>query len=451
VTTVTFYSGVGQIGGNMIHLVDGSTAVFLDFGKNYKGEGQFFDEPYLRPREEKHLLGLGLLPSIDGLYKKDERDAHLDAIVLSHAHTDHTDYIRYVKDHVPVYSSQVTRDVMVAREWSSPGGASTEYKIASLTKTRGEEISKELRILPLDGPAEIGSLQIEALSVDHSAPGACGLIVHSQASDPVVYTGDFRWHGRRGEETQRFIQRAAEVKPGALIIEGTNIVSGRPSTEEEVREKIESLVSAVPKLVLAGFSAIDADRMRTFYEVARATGRRLALSMKQVFLLLNLGAAAPFGLDDPLVLAFRREKKTEYLWESRVEETGVTVVTNEDIRSMQELVILVASFYDMNEMVDIQPQPGSVYILSQSEPFNEEMEIDFDKLLNWLERWGIPLYNIHASGHCLPLDLKETIRRIGAGKVFLIHTEKPALYKQYLQDLPGAEIICPLVGEQYHI
>jgi ribonuclease J len=134
-----------------------------------------------------------------------------------------------------------------------------------------------------------------------------------------------------------------------------------------------------------------------------------------------------------------------------VEDAGATVVTNEDIRDMQERVILVASFYDMNEMVEIQPEPGSVYILSQSEPFNEEMEIDFDKLLNWLERWGIPLYNIHTSGHCLPLDLKETIRRIGARKVFLIHTEKPTLYKQYLRDLPSAEFICPTVGEEYQV
>jgi len=48
------------------------------------------------------------------------------------------------------------------------------------------------------------------------------------------------------------------------------------------------------------------------------------------------------------------------------------------------------SFYDLEELVEINPQPGSYYILSASEPFNEEMEIDFERLVNWLSHCGLP-------------------------------------------------------------
>ena len=73
-TSLTFYGGVGEIGGNKILLRDGDTSIFLDFGKNFERERRFYDEPYLSPREEKHLIYLGILPKISGLYKKDEAE-----------------------------------------------------------------------------------------------------------------------------------------------------------------------------------------------------------------------------------------------------------------------------------------------------------------------------------------------------------------------------------------
>jgi len=65
------------------------------------------------------------------------------------------------------------------------------------------------------------------------------------------------------------------------------------------------------------------------------------------------------------------------------------------------------SFYDFNELTTIKPNSGSIYILSQSEPFNEEMELDFTKLKNWLELYGLPLYSVHASGHAQAYELKK--------------------------------------------
>jgi glyoxylase-like metal-dependent hydrolase (beta-lactamase superfamily II) len=99
---LTFHGGVGEIGGNKILLEDGSNRIFLDFGKNYSKERNFFDFPLLQPRQEKHLLATGILPNLPGIYKQDPATPDIAGILLSHPHGDHWDYIRFVKDTVPI-------------------------------------------------------------------------------------------------------------------------------------------------------------------------------------------------------------------------------------------------------------------------------------------------------------------------------------------------------------
>ncbi len=43
-TSLTFYGGVNEIGGNKILLEDKDTRVFLDFGKGFSRRAKFFEE-----------------------------------------------------------------------------------------------------------------------------------------------------------------------------------------------------------------------------------------------------------------------------------------------------------------------------------------------------------------------------------------------------------------------
>lgn len=451
---LTFYGGVNEIGGNKILLQDGDSKVFLDFGKNFEKERLFYDEPYLSPRGERHLISLGILPEIEGLYRKDEREYDLDAILLTHPHKDHIDYIRYVKDDVPIYCGETTRTIIVAREFSGKA-PSADYQIANLTKTRGEEIFKEFITFRTGSPPKgVDSIEIEPIHVDHSVPGAYGFILHA-SEGCLVYTGDFRLHGPRHDMSEEFIRRAKECRPDAMIIEGTNIVEARVSSEEEVKKKVGDIVSQTSKLVLACFSAVDIDRLMTFYAVAKEKRRRLVISTKQAFLLdaLHTDGKLPLpGLSDPDIRIFMREKKRPPHWESEItSKYSENVVESRDLSTEQDENLLVASFYDMNEMSEIRPGAGSVYILSQSEPFNEEMEIEYGKLMNWLEHYGLPLYNIHASGHAGPHQLKEAIKEIAPRKLFLVHTDHPQLYKRYISDLKIEDVFCPNEGTEFVI
>jgi ribonuclease J len=50
-TTITFYGGVGEVGGNKFLVESKETSLFLDFGKNYAREKKFYEEPFLRPKD----------------------------------------------------------------------------------------------------------------------------------------------------------------------------------------------------------------------------------------------------------------------------------------------------------------------------------------------------------------------------------------------------------------
>jgi len=448
-TTLTFYGGVGEIGGNKILLTDSKTRVFLDFGMNFEKEKRYYEPPYLQPRNEDHLLGLGILPPLKGLYKNDETEPSIDAVLLSHPHLDHYGYLKYLKDDIPIICGEATKTIIIAKELS--GLSASGYQIANLTKSRGLEILKEFVTFRTNRPPS-SPIVFNPVHVDHSVPGAYGLILETSRGN-VVYTGDFRLHGPYYQMTEEFIAAAKESEPSALIIEGTNIVNAKISSEAEVKTKIIPVIEHTKGLAMAGFSINDIDRLRSFYEAAQATGRKLAISMKQAFLLHKLESdphLSIFPLDDSNISIFVKEKKKLYLWEQEITNHYDNIIDASDVEKMQNELILTTSFYDMNELIAIKPISGSTYILSQSEPFNEEMEIDFEKMLNWLERFGVPQYHIHVSGHALPYQLKWAIEEINPEKVFLVHTEKPELYKRFLSDLNMA-IVSPEEGKEYEV
>ena len=446
-TSITVHGGASEIGGNKILVDDGKTRLFLDFGKNYSSERNFFDFPLLQPREEKHLLSLGFLPQVRGLYKQDEAEPDVDGIVISHAHGDHWDYIRFVDDSIPIYCGKLTETIILAREESGRLGPSKDYYVANLTKSKGLEVFKNFVTLEKEKKSQIESFKVTRFPVDHSIPGANGLVVESKDGN-IAYSGDLRLHGREGELTEKFIGKVTGYDPILLIIEGTNVIDAPMACEGDVQENLEKIVEATPNLVMAGFSVTDCCRLETFMKVANNTERTLVISMKQGYLLhrLNQVCTTKTPINTKTVAFYKKQKKTTYAHESVIEESYDNVITSREVSSSPEKYILVANLYDFNELVDIKPDPGSVYIHSMSEPFNEEMRIDYSKLVNWLAEFGLASYQLHASGHARPHELKKIIREINPEKVMLVHTERPLLYKRYIEDL-GIDTIVPQQGE----
>jgi mRNA degradation ribonuclease J1/J2 len=98
-----------------------------------------------------------------------------------------------------------------------------------------------------------------------------------------------RVHGTIPKMTMDFIQKAANEKLIALIIEGTRIADEvREESEELVFKESGRIVSTTNRLVLADFNFKDVDRLRTFLKVGKENDRKLVVKMNDVYFLKYL-------------------------------------------------------------------------------------------------------------------------------------------------------------------
>ena len=469
-TSLTFYGGVNEIGGNKILLEDGKTKIFLDFGMSFSQASQFFAE-FLQPRKCNGVLDFiefGLLPNLEGLYRQDYeehcRRKHIekplvDGILLSHAHMDHNAYIHHIRNDIPIYSTQASKDVMHALDETGSSGfcelidMKESFKCGP-KKTGGYKRLDSRDIPPkprtfnvIDGKKfKINELEIESCPVSHSLPGATAYIIHT-SKGAIVYTGDFRFHGYSGKLTDEFVKRATDSEPVVMMCEGTRIDETSQKSEEDVRNEVKKVVEKTKGLVVANFPVRDTDRMKTFFQVAKETDRCLVVNTKQAYLLKlfeESGIDAPrIGDENIRIFAQRKEwgiicddrfpKEIRLMdydkWEKDFLEHK-NLVNYQDIRKDQQKYIFRCDFFELKNLIDITPAKGSTYIRSVCEPFSDEMLIDAKKAENWLKHFGLlPIHQIHASGHLNHDDLQKVIDEIRPKTLIPIHTIHPEMFK----------------------
>jgi ribonuclease J len=431
---LTFYGGVGEIGGNKILVEDRKTRVFFDFGQPF-GFGTDYFTGWLGPRTVNGLgdyFELGLLPKIRGLYSKKPLAStdlayvkpKFDAVFLSHAHFDHVNHIQFLDPDIPIYLGVGAKLFLQCSEETSGFCTYGEHRYRGFRT--GNKIS-------------VDNMVIEPVHVDHSIPAAYGFLIHT-SEGTIVYTGDLRVHGPRKDMTEEFAAKAGECEPVALICEGTRMVEKERRqnySEPQVESLSREIVSATDKAVFATHYSRDMDRFRSFYKVARSCGRRIVVSPKTAYLLSKLVDDERLSFPDPLkdeaILVYYKRKKSGkfdekdyYVWERNFMDK---MVTHEFVSQNQRELIMDLDFYQFAELIDIQPAAGSHFIHSMSEPFSEE-DIEDDVMHNWLDHFKIHFHQLHASGHLDRTQLAALIRQIKPKKIFPVHTENPQLFKK---------------------
>jgi ribonuclease J len=534
-TTLTFYGGINEIGGNKILLEDGDRTLLLDFGFPYKRHKLFYEE-YLKPRSGAGLLDLlvmGLVPPLNGIYREDFDTAgfwqrfedaplyrnfeQVDGLLLSHAHLDHSGHISFLKDDIPIYSTVATAYITKAMQDSGKSDfdqqvcyfnpvsveCPTDWKQTAFLS--GSSAKQQRRFCIADeSPKDLDSDAIQFWSsgfweksakqkelvsipladhkgccfnlrcfpVDHSIPGACAWGIET-SSGWIIYSGDLRFHGKRADLTKRFIEEASVLKPLALILEGTNVRREANVEEQTVYENALRAISNAEGIVIADFSPRDVDRLLTFLQIARDTGRKLAVLPKDVYLLKTmrlLDDSIPDIAKDPNITIYQDTVASKYpnLWMRNLfQEYDHKIVLASDVHSAQDQFILCFSFFDLNELPSISPKPGGLYLYSSSEPHDEEQEIDFRRLHNWLKHFGLrslglPIEEngewyipedekgLHASGHACGVDLLKIAQTISPQILIPVHSEYPRFYGECLEN-SSIRVVFPTLGELIHI
>jgi len=484
---LTFYGGVNEIGGNKILLQDRDTQIFLDFGMSFGRNNQFFAE-FLKPRKCNCLgdfFAMGLLPDLPGVYRTDylrhmgrqSEGRGVDAILISHAHMDHVAYLNHLRDDIPLHMSPGTHAILKAIQETSQGPFDDylEYTRSfeirkkergeGYTRTKNEPIPRQVKI---DAPSQkfkIGDTEIFPLPVDHSVPGSASYLIHT-TEGTILYTGDLRFHGYAEEETREMIEKAKSEGVDLLLTEGTRIDQQRGTTESDVHDNASELVKNTRELTVVNFPERDLARFLTFHRIAVSTGRKLVIGFKQAKLLeeyQNVSSDYP-SIDDPNILLYAERKDwgtlgrddtqsnipglciprevcdQDYkLWE-RAYLYRENCVSHRDLLDHSQYMFY-CNYFQINELIDVKPKPGSIYIRSITEPLDEEMEFDAQRIDNWLNHFNLTQHGrtaddrLHASGHASGDELKEMIDEITPKQIIPIHTEHPETMKKFHQNV----------------
>ena len=330
----------------------------------------------------------------------------------------------FIKREIPVYCGETTKTIL--ETLGEVRRADLEFKVDDI----------DFRPFRTGDKIKVGDLEVEPVHVDHSVPGAYGFVIYT-SNGAVAYTGDFRDHGAKPQMTQEFVEAAKASEPVAVVTEATNMTGASVSNEFEVQNKLDSIISQADGVVLAEFGYSDIDRLNTFFSIAKKNNRCLAVSLRQAYLLDALRKdkhlAVP-DLGDPNLMIFRKSKQRYEKWERALMErfNGENKVFDVFEASKRQCKMVFAlNFHDFEELVSLDPAAGSCYVLSASEPFNEEMEIDFERPTNW---YGMPQYHVHVSGHMMPLQLKAALKTIGGKRIFPVHTEQADLFAGFMPD-----------------
>lgn len=463
-----FYGGVGEIGGSKLLLEDDDTRIFLDFGMSFGRRGSYYGD-FLGPRTANGLgdfLEMGLVPDLKGLYRTDllatvgrkAEPPEIDAVLLSHAHLDHSRYISFLHEKIPVYCGETCHLILQALQEAGSRDIESEildFKTRPITDRMATPVKREYRTFRTGQKLRIGGLEVEPVHVDHSIPGNYGFIIYTSAG-AVVYTSDLRLHGTKPEMTREFIEKAKAADPMALICEGTRISEkSKGESEEKVRRESAAVVTETRKFAAADFNFKDVDRFRTFFEIAKKSGRKLAVTLGDAFLLKYLSRdpvlAVPAANDENIVITIPKRGSGGHTPEDYdPRERQFLKYSNawnaERIGKNQRKLIGQITFYNMNELIDIRPESGSVYIHSMSEPFNEEMLVDQKRLENWLSHFRMRLVQSHASGHAAGDEILQLVQEIRPKRLFPVHTEFPNMFQRSASDIQIVQY-----GEAYNL
>ena len=95
----------------------------------------------------------------------------------------------------------------------------------------------------------------------------------------VLYTGDFRAHGRKAKLTERMIAsppRDIDV----LVMEGTNLGTNKSTkTEGQLENDFVRLARETPRHLFVCWSAQNIDRTVTLYKAAKRSGRKFVVDL----------------------------------------------------------------------------------------------------------------------------------------------------------------------------
>ncbi|MDR3584803.1 MAG: MBL fold metallo-hydrolase [Desulfosporosinus sp.] len=394
------HRGTHQIGGTCIELSTERTRIILDIGQELPN----FDED-----KSKKILEL---PKVKGLYRDDTRT--IDAILISHGHGDHVGLIEHIDPKIPVFMGEKAS------------------KILNITAqfTGGKPIINPVDYLISGQEITVGDFSITSYLVDHSGFDSYAFVV--KADDKcIVYTGDFRDHGRKKKATDYFRQ-SIPIGVDILLIEGTMMsrIDDKIETEEQIEQKAYEFMNAADMPIFVLQSATNIDRVVGMYRAAKRSGRIFVMDIFVAHIVSQLGGSIP----RPGIFSDVRVFYPYHLTQRMFKETGGEklmkqfssyLISRKELGERKDYCMLIRDSM-LSDLKHISNLNGMGMIYSMWSGYKNTQSVQ--RLLNFAKMKDIEVINLHTSGHASIKALQTIAESCVPKRIIPIHTERPNLF-----------------------
>lgn len=402
------HRGTQQIGGgSCVEVRTGNTRIIFDVGIPLDAD------PYLPKKFFR--------PKVEGLFDDLPDSKLVDAVFLSHFHPDHSEFARAVNSKIPIYMSEGTKVVMDTLSLflqRSPQASN----IKTLKTRRREEYL-------------IGNVKIEPVAVCHSAPDSLGFIIAAE-DKTIVYSGDFRSHGRKGVLFDAFIKRCPR-SPEILLLEGTMVGNDRNREtvpERDIEKAIVEQIKTNDKWpLLVNFSPTNPDRFISFLRACLKTKSILVVDLLTAYIyskLKDLGWNIPH-IAHPVfrILFFEGHKRAlrnanEENFFKRL--AGQEMKVQELLEGRQTLLLFRASHIFNYKNVNFR----NVRLINSTwSGVYPGQELTMYRFKSYIRKNQIQEIQIHTSGHAPEEELVRFADMVKPKLIVPIHSNCPEKYK----------------------
>ena len=424
-----------KIGGSVVELISNNgSRIIIDAGVPLlEDDGSMLDFDKYKSKSVKELIDLGIIPYVNGLYKNinSKNKSAIDGILISHAHRDHYGLIQYIKDDLKYYLTEATHKLI---------------DITTLFSDSKIEIDN-YQYINSGQPFTIKDFKITPYFMNHSGFDSQAFLIEADGKN-LVYTGDFRGHGRKN--TLEYFFRNLPEKIDGLIMEGSNI--GNENKTEKPEASLEAEIEKVlaePGLVLFTASGQNVDRIISFYRAARKTERIFLIDFYTANILdiIKDHAEIPYPSSKfSDVKVYYPEFLTEKIFNMNQEElaykfSDYKMEKEEIVAHRNKLLMLVrnSTVHDLNKISDLEKDifKKASFIYSRWPEYLEKGK--FKNLQNFIDENNMKFHKIYTSGHADIKTSAKVVDKLKPAKLFPIHTLNPEEYNQFNADVKKLE------------
>ena len=375
-----FGGGIGKFGANFSLFKYGTDTVWIDIGAGFESQ-QY-------PGIDKRLPNLNLLASFPP-----------SVIVFTHAHEDHIGSFSWVTSWIPantpIVTSRFTFEIL-SRKIQEYGLKAKDFNFVIINENTHYELKE---------------LKLSFFFMPHSIPHLFSVGIHFLKEDKKMYfTSDFKTKGSEKRFSPTNIQNYGPID--FLFCDSTGSLGiGYTPSEEETTQNLKQIIQEWQGRVFITLFASNIERMRSIFEIANATQRKVGLIGRSVG---NYFKSAYYA------------KEVDFLMQH------ITPPSNKDSKAIWVISGCQAdrgsAFYRLanNLITGMELKKGDLFIYSASIiPGNDEAIYDAINKIATKKAWIYGLSGgekpVHASGHGKQQDTIDLVDWLRPKHIIPIH------------------------------